>query len=101
MLLWPTRRLIHLFAEEEQLLLRGKHINEFCHHLIEPLQHLCAGVGNLTQARILEMDAVDGIVFDSELVLKQISYGTDSSVAQVVDIVHIATAVVKMHNIVY
>ena len=62
MLLWPTRRLIHLFAEEEQLLLRGKHINEFYHHLIEPLQHLCAGVGYLAQARILEMDAVDGIV---------------------------------------
>ena len=62
MLLWPTRRLIHLFAEEEQLLLWGKHIDEFCHHFIEPLQHLCAGVGYLAQARILEMDAVDGIV---------------------------------------
>ena len=62
MLLWPTRRLIHLFAEEEQLLLWGKHIDEFCHHFIEPLQHLCAGVGYLAQASILEVDAVDGIV---------------------------------------
>ena len=62
MLLWPTRRLIHLFAEEEQLLLWGKHNNKFCNHLIEPVKHFRAGVGNLTQTGIFEMNTVNCIV---------------------------------------
>ena len=37
---------------------------------------------------------------DTELVLKQFPYGTDTSVAQMVDIVHVAVAVIQLHHIV-
>ena len=37
---------------------------------------------------------------DTELVLKQFPYGTDTSVAQMVDVVHVAVAVIQLHHIV-
>ena len=36
---------------------------------------------------------------DSELILKQLAYGSQSSVAQVVDIVHVSYAVVQIQNV--